>query len=542
MSALRLRPFHLAAENLTVARGGRSLFTHLSLTLSAGSRLAIVGENGRGKTTLLHTLLGRVIPDAGSITLHGEAGIAEQALEFDAGDTVGTLLERALEPSRRAVEELDAAAAALAEDPARHADRYAAALQTAELLDAWDADRRVDVALEALSACTDRNRLLTELSVGQRYRVRLACLLGAPQELQLLDEPTNHLDTSGLTFLTEKIRAHPGGVALVSHDRQLLADVADHFLDLDPTHDGAPRLYGGGYQGWIEGRRKEWEAWEQEYQRQTAERTRLQDALSAAQNRLSTGWRPDKGTGKHQRQSRAPSVVQQVKRQAQALGEHHITVPKPPMTLQMPTLHSKPTAVYLSVENVSLPPRLSRPVSLQLRGGDKLLVTGPNGTGKSTLLHLMAGTLAPGTGHVRHRQDARISLVGQENPPWDSQRTAREIFEAHTRRLVSTRRIRPQQACSLDGFGLLDEQAQNTAVSALSQGQQRRLELALRLAELPHVLLLDEPSNHLAMQLVDELTEALIRTEAAVVVATHDRAMIRDLSGFRRLRLGDATS
>lgn len=133
---------------------------------------------------------------------------------------------------------------------------------------------------------------------------------------------------------------------------------------------------------------------------------------------------------------------------------------------------------------------------------------------------------------------SRISLVGQENPAWDSARSAREVFEAHIARLVSAGRIRSQDALSLGGLGLLGGEAQNTAVSALSQGQQRRLELAMRLAERPHVMLLDEPSNHLAMQLVQELTEALIATEAAVVVATHDRRMIQDLAGFRRVHLG----
>ena len=166
MSTLKLRPFHLAADHLTVVRGGRTILNQLSFRLSAGSRLAIVGENGRGKTTLLHTLLGRVTPDAGSINRSGTVAIAEQALDFDPADTVGALIDQAVEPSRRAVAELDAAATALAVDPQHHADRYAQALEAAEHLNAWDADRRVDIALEALGACADRSRLLADLSVG----------------------------------------------------------------------------------------------------------------------------------------------------------------------------------------------------------------------------------------------------------------------------------------------------------------------------------------------------------------------------------------
>lgn len=120
---------------------------------------------------------------------------------------------------------------------------YAAALEAATRLDAWDASH---VALAALDACTDRNRPLSTLSVGQRYRVRLACLLGARPDLLMLDEPTNHLDADGLAFLTARLWAHPGGVVVVTHDRTLLRDVATHFLDLDPSRDGRPRLYAGG--------------------------------------------------------------------------------------------------------------------------------------------------------------------------------------------------------------------------------------------------------------------------------------------------------
>ena len=154
-------------------------------------------------------------------------------------------------------------------------DRYAAALDAATRLDAWDAERRVDVALEALGACTDRDRELATLSVGQRYRVRLACLLGAQHDILLLDEPTNHLDAGGLAFLTRRLRERSGGFALVSHDRALLRDVADQFLDLDPSQDGRARLYAGGYDAWQDERRRDRERWSQDYEEQQDEHRRL---------------------------------------------------------------------------------------------------------------------------------------------------------------------------------------------------------------------------------------------------------------------------
>jgi len=133
-----------------------------------------------------------------------------------------------------ALEQLDAAATALAEGTPGADDRYAQALELALAQDAWDAERRVRVAMEALDAEPDWSRPLTELSAGQRYRVRVACLIGGDDDFLLLDEPTNHLDRAGLDFLTTQLKSRHGGVVIVSHDRALLADVAETLIDLDP--------------------------------------------------------------------------------------------------------------------------------------------------------------------------------------------------------------------------------------------------------------------------------------------------------------------
>ena len=265
---------HIRAESIHITLGDRHLLNGLDVTVSAGSRLAIVGDNGRGKTTLLHILAGLLTPDSGVVTQMGSRVLVKQDMSAEGNRTVGDLIAEATAPSRSALEALDVASAALAAgDDA--ADAYSAALETATLLDAWDAERRVDIALAGLDACSDRARILSTLSVGQRYRVRLAVALGSTPDLLLLDEPTNHLDAEGLSFLTEQLRDHPGGLALVSHDRALLHDVATTFLDLDPTRDGVPRTYSGGYKGWIEGRRRERLKWEQDHAAQVARHEEL---------------------------------------------------------------------------------------------------------------------------------------------------------------------------------------------------------------------------------------------------------------------------
>lgn len=529
---------HIRAQDVAVTRGSRRVLHDVSVTVSARSRIAVVGENGRGKTTLLHVLAGLIPPDEGTVHRAGTIGLARQELAARDGETVGTLTSAALAAPLAALAALDEATVGVtAGDPAAD-DRYAGALEAATRLDAWDAERRVDVALDALGACTDRDRRLATLSVGQRYRVRLACLLAARHDVLLLDEPTNHLDAGGLDFLTRRLREHDGGLALVSHDRALLGDVADRFLDLDPSRDGKPRLFAGGYDAWQDARRGERERWEQEHEQQQAEHRRLQDAVSKARDRLSTGWRPDKGTGKHQRQSRAPGVVQELNRRQDALQEHRIDVPTPPPTLRWPDLGTRSRVPQLRAHDVGVDGRLAGPIDLALDGGDRLVVTGPNGAGKSTLLAVLAGSLQPTEGRVWRANGTRVALITQETIEHDAELTARGVYAQHVGRLVARAALRDADIVPLGALGLLDSAAMNTPTARMSQGQQRRLDLALALAGRPGLILLDEPTNHLSSALVDELTNAIRDTSATVVVATHDRQLLRDLADWPRLDIG----
>ncbi|MFI7063129.1 ABC-F family ATP-binding cassette domain-containing protein [Kribbella sp. NPDC050124] len=527
---------HLTATDVSVARGGKPVLTGVDLTVSAGDRLGVVGENGRGKTTLLQILAGRLAPDSGQVHRAGALGIADQEMPIADDRTVGDLIDVELADIRAALAALDAATAALAEARPDADDEYAEALSAVEALDAWDADRRVEVSLAALGAIDDRSRLLADLSVGQRYRIRLACLLGAGHDLLLLDEPTNHLDADGLAYLTSELRAHQGGVVLVTHDRALLADVATTVLDLDPTSNGRPRMYGGGYQGYREGREAERERWESAHRAQVTERQRLADDLSAAQNRLSTGWRPDKGTGKHTRATRAPGLVRAVHRRQEDLEAHVMDVPRPPLRFRLPELPARPGSTLVYAADVAVAGRLERVDPLLLRSGDRLLITGGNGSGKSTLLSVLVGTLAPTEGVVQTGPGARIGLLAQESPA-PSRRRAIDAYDAALGRMVSAGKLAEADRVSLGSLGLFGSRDASRPVAELSIGQQRRLDLAILLASQPHVVLLDEPTNHLSISLVDELTEALQATPAAVLIATHDRQLLRDTTNWPRLTL-----
>ncbi|GAA2738707.1 ABC-F family ATP-binding cassette domain-containing protein [Actinocorallia aurantiaca] len=527
---------HLNATDVCLARGGRPVLTGVSLTISPGDRLGVVGENGRGKTTLLQVLAGTLPPDSGSVHRVGTIGIADQEMPVGDDRTVGDLIDVELAQARAVLRAFEAATLALTEGRPGAERDYDTALAAAESTGAWDADRRVDISLAALGAVTDRDRPLRALSVGQRYRVRLACLLGAGHDLLLLDEPTNHLDASGLDHLTVRLREHPGGVVLISHDRALLADVVTSVLDLDPTSDGLPRTYGGGYTGYREGRRAERERWETAYRDQQNERQRLAQDLSAAQNRLSTGWRPDKGTGKHTRATRAPALVRAVHRRQEDLEAHVLDVPEPPLRFQMPPLEAPRGVTLLRADEVRVDGRLETPRSVHLRSGDRLVVAGPNGSGKSTLLAVLAQTLTPDSGTVQLKRGVRIGLLAQESSS-PSRRRAFEVYDAAVGRLISSGALAEGDRIGLARLGLLPSEAAHLPVNELSIGQRRRLDLALLLAARPQVILLDEPTNHVSMSLVEELTQALAATDAAVVLATHDRQLLRDTAAWPHLQV-----
>jgi macrolide transport system ATP-binding/permease protein len=526
---------HLTAAGVHVERGGRPVLTDVSVSVGAGTRLGIVGENGRGKSTLLQVLSGALVPDQGTVQRSGSLGVADQEITVDLHRTVGELIDRELTEVRAALRTLDEATTELAAGVGGADEAYARALEVATALDVWDADRRVEMALEALSAITDRNRMLSTLSVGQRYRVRLACLLGAGHDFLLLDEPTNHLDHDGLDFLTDALRTTAAGVVLVSHDRRLLADVATKILDLDPSRDGRPRLYGDGYAGYRAGRDAELARWNQEWDRHRAEQAQLADDLSAAQNRLQGAWRPPKGTGKHQRATRAPSLVRAVHRRLEDLAAHDVSRPVAPVQFQMPDLPALPGVTLVGAVGVAVDGRLPTPVSLALGSGDRLLVTGPNGAGKSTLLSVLAGHLRPDHGAVTRASTARVGLVAQESPSAD-ERTAGDVYENRLHELRAAG-LRDDQLVPVRALGLLRSTELSRPVQALSMGQQRRLDLALALAGRPHLLLLDEPTNHLSIALVDELTGAFEATPAALVVVTHDRQMRQDLAHWPTVEL-----
>ncbi|QHT55263.1 ABC-F family ATP-binding cassette domain-containing protein [Cellulomonas sp. H30R-01] len=553
---------HVAADAVTFAYGEQVVLDAVDLVVSAGDRVGLVGENGAGKTTLLRLLAGDLAPLSGAVRRAGTLAVVEQELDEPAGTTVGTLVDRALGAVRVASGELEAAIEGFDHENGDLA-RLTAAMARYEHLAAWDADRRVDEALTRFGAPRDRERPLDRLSVGERYRVRLACRIGERADVLLLDEPTNHLDAAGVDYLTAQLRDWPGAVVIVTHDRRLLDDVMTAILDLDPSMDGRPALYGATrYADYRFAKDQMLRRWRARYRAERKRALALAERLDTAYEGLSDEWRPPKGSQKHRRGTRARVHVKAADRLIQRLEAEAVEVPVPPPALAFPDLPSVPKPVagdrggggpLLELRAPRVDggpagrPRLDLPGRrIEVPPCGRLLVTGPNGSGKSTLLAALAGTVALDRGTRVLAPGARLGVLAQEGPtehaaPADADGSSPSAFDAYARHaldLLEAGRLDPEQLVPVAALGLLSEADLERPLRELSVGQRRRFDLACALLAAPHLLILDEPTNHLSVGLVDELTDALRLTSAAVVVATHDRRMRADLADWPELTLG----
>ena len=261
-----------------------------------------------------------------------------------------------------------------------------------EHLAAWDADRRVDEALSRFGAPRDLTRPLDRLSVGERYRVRLACRIAERADILLLDEPTNHLDASGIDYLTAQLQQWPGVVVIVTHDRRLLDDVMTSILDLDPSMDGRPVLYGAtSYAAYRFAKDQALRRWRARHRAERKRAEQLAARLDASYEGLSDEWRPLKGSQKNRRATRARIHVKAADRLVQRLEEQAVEVPVPPVELAFPDLPSLPRdygggpLLELRAPRVAGDggrARLDLPgTRVDLPPCGRLLVTGPNGSG-----------------------------------------------------------------------------------------------------------------------------------------------------------------
>ncbi|MGO3146070.1 MAG: ABC-F family ATP-binding cassette domain-containing protein [Leucobacter sp.] len=561
---------HLTVTDLAKEYGDRRVLTDISFTAAPGDRVGLVGENGTGKSTLLRLLAGLEEPDSGTVNMPKSVGLLLQELPYSLETPIGRVLDDAQRESLDVIERIERIGTEFSERPddptTEHA--YAEALDEAERTQAWSAaSRRGDIVSGLGLGGIAEHRPVEELSGGQRLRLALAALLLRAPHTLLLDEPSNHLDDESAAYLERVLMTWPGIVIVASHDRTLLDAVTTRIFDLDPmpvaarelanaelrtdpeistetaeqrsTDDTGSgfgvRVWGVGYSAARSARQAEMRRWREQYEHEQATVAALAHEIavgsrevnrkheSKSESRITKKFYADKDAKVTARRARNASVRLdalergRVRRPPEPLRFHGFVdaVPSPSEALETgtPPTESTHPEPALFAHRVSVAGRL-RETSVRLDPHDRVLLTGANGTGKSTLLALLAGELDPDHGVVERR--TRVDYLPQEVSFSRPERTASEVY----RNAVG---VEVAERISLEKTGLLAERDLEKPVKHLSVGQRRRLALATLVADPPPVLLLDEPTNHLSLTLVEELEEALRGFKGALIVASHDR-------------------
>ncbi|MEV8596332.1 ribosomal protection-like ABC-F family protein [Streptomyces sp. NPDC052012] len=528
----------LSVRDVTKSYGTRTVLDQVGFTVRPGEKAAVIGENGSGKSTLLRLLAGIELPDTGEITVSfpGGTGHLAQTLDLDASCTVQDAVDLALSDLRDMESRLRAAEQCLADASDDELAAYGDLLTAYQERGGYEADARVDAAMHGLGlARITRDRPLGTLSGGEQSRLALACVLAAAPELLLLDEPTNHLDAAAVRWLEEHLRAHRGTVVAVTHDRGFLERIATTVLEVD-RDERTVRRYGDGWAGYRAAKSAARRGAEQRYADWVEEVARTEELLEAAARRLATTGRdPKQGFGKHRRSSEAKlgGQVRAARERLAQLRRNPVAEPPAPLrfTAGLPAAGVPAEGPLAELDGVRVGERLRLDGLLTIAPGQRLLVTGENGAGKTTLLRVLAGDLEPDAG-TAHRP-ARTGYLAQELP-------------AHTTRLpllaafAAGRPGAPDEyAEQLLSLGLFREEDLHVPVAALSAGQQRRLQIARLVTRPADLLVLDEPTNHIALDLVEDLQAALAAYPGAVVAVSHDRAFRAHFGGEQlELRAG----
>ena len=530
----------LTAKGLSAAHADRVIFSGADLVVSPGKVIGLVGANGAGKSTLLRMLAG-LERDAGSVSLNpptATVGYLPQEPERRPSESVLDFIGRRTGVVGAAAE-LDAATTALETGEAGADDAYAEAFERWMNLGGADLEERTAKVAASLGLAVRLSAPMTSLSGGQAARANLASLLLSRYDIFLLDEPTNDLDIQGLAILEDFVVKLRAGTVLVSHDRAFLERTVDQVLELDLAQQSM-RLYSGGYLAYLEER-----AIAQQHARGAYEKYADQKAALTDRMRMQSNW-ADKGV--RQARAKAPDkdknrLSAQVNRTEKLASKIKITErmldrletvdePRKEWELRM-TVAAAPrsgtVAATLRDAVVSYEGFTLGPVNLQLNWADRVAITGPNGTGKSTLIGALLGRVPLTSGTASLGSGISVGEVDQARSLFDGPAPLLEAFAARVPGQVPA-----ETRTLLAKFGLKADHVLRPA-SSLSPGERTRAALALLQARGVNLLVLDEPTNHLDLPAIEQLESALDEYPGTFLLVTHDRKMLESVSVTRRL-------
>ena len=488
-------------ESLTLQRGPLRLLDSADLTLYPGQKVGLLGANGAGKSSLFALLRGELSADAGDCFLPPDWRIAHMQQEIN--DLQRIAVDYVLDGDQRLRQIQQKLADAEQQQDASQLGTLYAEL---EAHGGFSADSRARTLLAGLgftpAQCDER---VGDFSGGWRMRLNLAQTLMCPSDLLLLDEPTNHLDLDAILWLEDWLKSYPGTLLLISHDRDFLDAVVEHIVHVESRK---LTLYRGGYSQFERTRAERLTQQQAAFDKQQAQREHMQKYIARFRAQA---------TKARQAQSRLKALERM-----EQLSPAHVDSPfdfsfreadsqsNPLLDLHEGALGYDGSAI---LENIKL----------QLAPGARIGVLGPNGAGKSTLIKTLAGTLPLIAGELKTGEHLAIGYFAQHQL---------DSLDPQASPLLHLARLAPQNREQelrnfLGGFDFHGTRAEEPVLH-FSGGEKARLALALIAWQKPNLLLLDEPTNHLDMEMRHALTLALQAFDGAMLLVSHDRALIRD--------------
>ncbi|HEX7048806.1 MAG TPA: ABC-F family ATP-binding cassette domain-containing protein [Longimicrobiales bacterium] len=502
----------ISVSNISKGFGGQVLFTGATFQLNAGERYGLVGANGSGKTTLLRILSGDIEADEGTVSIPKSVrlGVLRQdQFLYEDEPILGVALMGNRELWHAMVEKEKLLAGPQDEFDV---DRFGHLEETIQRLDGYAAESRAAAILEGLGIPAEvHHQPLSTLSGGFKLRVLLAQTLAGSPDVLLLDEPTNHLDILSIRWLEKFLLDFPGPLVVISHDQRFLDNVCTKTLDVDY---GTVTLYHGNYSVFVREKRAERERREKEIEAREAEIAAHQEFV-------------DRFRAKASKARQAQSKLRLIEKKAAQLE----TLPGssrryPTFRFEQRRPSGKEVLRVAAVRKAYGENEVLHGVDLEVRRGDRLVILGPNGIGKSTLLKIIMGQVTADSGEVEWGYETYPGYFAQDHHEQieDSERTAEQwlwdFCPGKDRGFVRGHL----------GLMLFSGEEGEKKLGALSGGEAARLVFSRLMLERPNVLVLDEPTNHLDLESIEALIEGLKAFDGTLILVSHDRWFVRELA------------